>query len=78
MKVDPAGEETVEIDMEPADATVFRRSVASINYIALERVDLGHVSKEISKIMARPRVGDELKIKKGYQVFDSIPKDDVY
>ena len=46
------------------EAKVFRRAAARINYMSLERIDLGHASKEISKHMANPKVGDDRKIKR--------------
>ena len=49
-----------ELEMEPTEATKFRRSAARINYMSMERPDIGHSSKEIYKCMARPEVGDDL------------------
>lgn len=50
--------------MDKVEATRFRRSAARINYMSLERADLGQASKEIAKHMAKPRIGDERKIKR--------------
>ena len=50
-------------ELPKAEAKLFRRAAARINYMALGRVDLGHASKELSKHMARPLEGDDRKIK---------------
>ena len=50
--------------LSKSEAKVFRRAAARINYMSLERIDLGHDSKEISKHMANPKVGDDRKIKR--------------
>ena len=51
-----------EADMGPKEATRYRRSAARINYMAMERPDIGHSSKEISNSMSCPKVGDDGKI----------------
>ena len=50
--------------MVPSEAARFRRGAAKLNYIAQDRGDLAYASKEISKRMARPEVGD-LKLVEG-------------
>ena len=51
-------------EMAAADATKFRRGVARVVYLAQDRMDLGFASKELAKRMARPRIGDEMGLKR--------------
>jgi hypothetical protein len=62
VKVDSNYDYGEEVDMDPKAATRYRRSAARINYMAMERPDIGHSSKEISKSMSSPKVRDEAKI----------------
>ena len=48
-----------KLEMGSLEATRYRRAAARINYMALERPDLGHASKEISKCMAMIRNGED-------------------
>ena len=63
-KDDPRLKEEVSVEMGSKEATRFRRSAARVNYLSMERPDIGHSSKEIAKCMARPMVGDEWKLKR--------------
>ena len=58
-----APEEEAE-DMEPRLATLYRRGAAKANYMSQDRPDISFASKELSRSMARPRVGDEMKLKR--------------
>ena len=51
-------------EMQSTDATAYRRGVAKINFMCQDRMDMGFASKELSKGMAKPRVGDEVGLKR--------------
>ena len=51
-------------EMEPRLATLYRRGAAKANYIAQDRPDIADASKELSRSMAKPRTGDEVKLKR--------------
>ena len=59
-------EETTEEEgeMEKSKATEFRGMVARLNYLAKDSPDLQYPSKEVSREMARPKVGAWRKLKK--------------
>ena len=63
-KDDPRLKEEFSVEMDSKEATRFRRSAARVNYLSMERPDIGHSSKEIAKCMANPMVGDEWKLKR--------------
>ena len=46
--------------MNSAEAAKFRKGAAILNYLSQDRVDLSFASKEISRFMADPQVGDEM------------------
>ena len=50
--------------MCPADATLYRRAAARINYIALDRPDLSFASRVASSSMSDPKEGDDQVIKR--------------
>ena len=50
--------------MSPADATLYRRAAARINYVALDRPDLSFASRVASSCMSNPKEGDEIIIKR--------------
>ena len=72
MKVDEPVEERAL--MEPREATLYRRGAAKANYLAQDRVDIGYASKELSRNMANPRVGDELKLKRLARYLAKYPR----
>ena len=45
--------------MDSSQAARFRRGAAELNYVAQDRGDVAYASKDMSKHMARPRLGDE-------------------
>ena len=47
------------------DATEFRRAVARLNYLSLDRPDLFVAAGKLSRCIARPREGDEKHVKRG-------------
>ena len=50
--------------MSPADATLYRRAAARINYVALDRPDLSFASRVASSCMSNPKEGDDVIIKR--------------
>ena len=50
-------------EIPPVEATRFRRAAARINYMALDRADLGFAAKDVSRAMSSPTRGDEVKLK---------------
>ena len=52
---------------EPMDAkasTSFTRAVARLNYLALDRADIGVATNHLARMMAQPRIGDEVALKR--------------
>ena len=50
--------------LKPAEAKVYRRAAARLNYLALDRPDIGFATKEIARCMANPRDVDGNLIKR--------------
>ena len=50
--------------MKAAEASLYRRFAAKINYLSQDRPDIGYASKEVSRSMSKPIVGDEAKLKR--------------
>ena len=50
--------------MNPADATLYRRAAARINYVALDRPDLSFASRLASSHISNPTEGDDQVIKR--------------
>ena len=55
-------------------ATRFRRSAARINYVALDRLDLGYAAKELSRGMANPTEKDMVKLKRVIRYLRGKPR----
>ena len=51
-------------DMSSADATLYRRAAARINYVALDRPDLSFASRIASSRMSCTKEGDDQLIKR--------------
>ena len=56
------------------DAKLYRRGAARINYMALDRPNLGFAANMLSRQMARPRKGGELLLKRMVRYLVSHPK----
>ena len=61
-----AAGETDTKPMRPADATLYRRAAARINYVALDRPDLSFASRVASSHMSNPKEGSTLKESRGW------------
>ena len=55
---EPANGELDDCPMEPQDASLYRAAVARTNFLAQDRCNLQFASKECSRWMSSPRVGD--------------------
>ena len=60
--------------MEKEDATLFRRAVARLNYMSLDRPDLAAVSNMLARRMATPKVGDEKLVKRSLRYLHGTPR----
>ena len=60
--------------MDSSQAARFRRGAAKLNYVAQDRGDMAYASKEISKHMARPRVGDERMLIRAVEYLRRYPR----
>ena len=52
---------------EPMDvkaSTSFRRAVARLNHLALDRADIGVATNHLARMVAQPRIGDEVAFKR--------------
>ena len=59
--------------MNEVNAKGYRRCAARINYMALDRPDLGFAANLLSRHMAKPRLGDEVALKKVVRYLVSHP-----
>ena len=60
--------------MPKDDATKFRRIVARLNHLALDRPDLCVVAGKLSRCMARPREGDVKHLKRVFCYLQGEPR----
>ena len=63
-KPDKEGKKEEERDLDAKESTIYRRAAARINYMSLDRADLAYASKEASRGMAKPTVGDVVRLKR--------------
>ena len=61
-------------DMSSADATLYRRAAARINYIALDRPDLSFASRVASSHMSSSKEGDYQLIKRIIRYLQGKPR----
>ena len=60
--------------MNKSDASRFRRAAAKINYLSQDRLDISFASKEISRHMSSPKVGDEVLVKRVVRYLKQHPR----
>ena len=60
-------------DMTPERATVFRRAVARLSYMSQDRADLCFASRALASCMARPKVDDEVTVKRALRYLRNYP-----
>jgi hypothetical protein len=61
-------------EMTSANATLYRRAAARINYVALDRPDLSFASRVASSHMSCPKEGDDLLIKRIIRYLKGKPR----
>ena len=61
-------------EMPKDDATKFRRAVAKLSYLALDRPDLCVAAGKLSRCLARPREGDEKPLKRVLRYLQGEPR----
>jgi hypothetical protein len=62
-----------EVEMESSEGTRYRRAVARVNYLAQDRPDLSVAASVLSRSMAKPMVGDEVRLKRVLRYLKSHP-----
>jgi hypothetical protein len=63
-----------ERGLEDKEATIYRRAAARLNYMSLDRADLSYASKECSRGMAKPTVGDIVRLKRVLRYLKGSPR----
>jgi len=63
-----------EVLLPVIEATIYRRAAARMNYMALDRADLSYASKECSRGMANPTVGDVIRLKRVIRYLKGAPR----
>ena len=61
-------------EMSSSAATVFRRCAARLVYMAQDRGDLSFAAKNAAQRMAKPKVGDDLVIKRAVRYLKAYPR----
>ena len=61
-------------NMNSADASRFRRGAAKLNYLSQDRVDISFASKEISRHMSSPKIGDDVLLKRVVRYLQKHPR----
>jgi hypothetical protein len=61
-------------ELNPKEATLFRRAAARVNYVALDRPDLSFASRIAASKMSTPREGDDLIIKRIIRYLQGRPR----
>ena len=72
--VDDDDDETVEVDIEGADATRFRGVAARCNYLAFDRPDLQYATKEVCREMSKPTTGSLRRLTRIAQYLRGKPR----
>ena len=70
--LDWIAKEKVE-EMTHNEATKFRRAAARLNYLALDRMDLGVAAGRLSRCVARPRVSDVQTLERALRCLKGQP-----
>ena len=73
-KASPKLKAEEEQELGVAEAKIYRRAAARINYMALDRADLSFASKEASRGMAKPTVGDVVRLKRILRYLKGSPR----
>lgn len=60
--------------MNKDEAAKFRKGAAILNNLSQDRVDMSYASKEVSRFMADPRVGDEVALVRAIKYLARYPR----
>jgi len=60
--------------LDATESKDYRRAAARMNYMALDRADLSYASKECSRGMANPTVGDVIRLKRVIRYLKGAPR----
>ena len=60
--------------MGARESTQFRRSVARLNYLSLDRPDIGIAVNKLARCMAHPKAGDEMALKRLLRYLQGAPR----
>jgi len=71
-------EDGIDKELNKEMATKYRRAAARINYMSLDRPDLGFAAKEISRGMAKPVEGDLIRLKRILRYLKGKPRMGIY
>ena len=61
--------------LSAADATLYRRQVARLNYLAQDRIDLSFSVKEVARTMSAPCKGDLVHLKRIVRYLQAAPQE---
>ena len=61
------------LPMESTEASLYRRSVARLNYLALDRPDISVAVNKLARTMSNPRVGNEVALKRVLRYLQGAP-----
>ena len=67
-------DEELNTELGKEEAKGYRRATARINYMALDRADLSFVAKDLSKSMAKPTIGDVVRLKRALRYIKGKPR----
>ena len=72
----PNAHEKVEEEkyLDAKEAREYRRAAARINYLSLDRADISFSSKEVSRGMANPTIGDTVRLKRILRYLKGRPR----
>jgi hypothetical protein len=62
-----------EVPMEKEDAIMYRSGAAKMNYASFDNPKIAYAAKEVSRSMANPMKGDEIKLKRVLRYLRSNP-----
>ena len=60
--------------MNSSEASRYRRAAAQVNYLSLDNPQISYAAKELSRKMASPQIGDEVKLKRVLRYLVGCPR----
>ena len=61
-------------EMNKSESMAYRRGAARINYMAMDRCDLSFVAKDLARSMAKPMIGDNVRMKRAIRYIKGRPR----